>query len=82
MTGEEMTGEGMTGEATSAGRSDVLDLDSLLSAEELDLRQKVRDFTRQRIKPDIARWYEDAVFPLELAQELGELGVLGMHLEG
>ena len=62
--------------------SDVLALDTLLSAEELQVRQRVRDFTDQRIKPDIARWYEDAVFPLELAPELGELGVLGMHLEG
>lgn len=62
--------------------SDVLALDSLLSAEELQVRQRIRDFTDQRIKPDIARWYESAVFPLELAPELGELGVLGMHLEG
>ncbi|MGK3957917.1 acyl-CoA dehydrogenase family protein [Arthrobacter sp. R4] len=62
--------------------SDVLALDSLLSAEELQVRQKIRDFTDQRIKPDIARWYDSAVFPLELAPELGELGVLGMHLEG
>jgi glutaryl-CoA dehydrogenase len=62
--------------------SDVLALDTLLTAEELDVRQRIRDFTDQRIKPGIARWYEDAVFPLELAPELGELGVLGMHLEG
>lgn len=62
--------------------SDVLALDSLLSAEELQVRQRIRDFTDQRIKPDIARWYDSAVFPLELAPELGELGVLGMHLEG
>ncbi|WP_461187439.1 acyl-CoA dehydrogenase family protein [Arthrobacter sp. Z4-13] len=62
--------------------SDVLALDSLLTADELALRQKVRDFTDQRIRPDIARWYEDAVFPLEIAPELGELGVLGMHLTG
>lgn len=61
---------------------DVLALDSLLTADELSLREKVRDFTRQRIRPDIARWYEDGVFPLELAPELGELGVLGMHLDG
>lgn len=62
--------------------SDVLAIDSLLSAEELAVREKVRDFTNQRIRPGIAGWYEDGVFPLELAPELGELGVLGMHLEG
>jgi glutaryl-CoA dehydrogenase len=62
--------------------SDVLALDALLTAEELAVRERIRDFTEQRIRPDIARWYEDAVFPLELAPELGELGVLGMHLEG
>ncbi|MDQ0673807.1 glutaryl-CoA dehydrogenase [Pseudarthrobacter siccitolerans] len=62
--------------------SDILALDSLLTSEELALRQRVRDFTDQRIRPDIARWYDDAVFPLELAPELGELGVLGMHLKG
>ncbi|WP_427118025.1 acyl-CoA dehydrogenase family protein [Pseudarthrobacter scleromae] len=62
--------------------SDVLALDALLTPGEQEIQQKVRDFTAQRIRPNIARWYEDAVFPLELAPELGELGVLGMHLEG
>ncbi|MGO4228305.1 acyl-CoA dehydrogenase family protein [Arthrobacter sp. YAF34] len=62
--------------------SDVLAIDALLSAEELAVRERVRDFTDQRIRPGIAGWYEDAVFPLELAPELGELGVLGMHLQG
>jgi glutaryl-CoA dehydrogenase len=62
--------------------SDVLAIDSLLSAEELAVRERVRDFTDQRIRPGIAGWYEDGVFPLELARELGELGVLGMQLEG
>ncbi|MGO4119941.1 acyl-CoA dehydrogenase family protein [Arthrobacter sp. YAF16] len=62
--------------------SDVLAIDSLLSAEELAVRGKVRDFTSQRIRPGIAAWYDDGVFPLELAAELGELGVLGMQLEG
>ncbi|MDR6638201.1 acyl-CoA dehydrogenase family protein [Paenarthrobacter nitroguajacolicus] len=62
--------------------SDILALDSLLTADELAFREKVRDYTAQRIRPNIARWYEDAVFPREIAPELGELGVLGMHLEG
>jgi len=67
---------------STANTSDVLALDSLLTAEELALRERVRDYTAQRIRPNIARWYEDAVFPREIAPELGELGVLGMHLEG
>ncbi|MEV7472207.1 acyl-CoA dehydrogenase family protein [Pseudarthrobacter oxydans] len=62
--------------------SDVLALDALLTPREQEIQQKARDFTAQRIRPNIARWYDDAVFPLELAPELGELGVLGMHLEG
>ncbi len=61
---------------------DYLDLDGLLTAEEIALRQKVRDFVDERIKPNIAEWYETAVFSRGLAQELGELGVLGMHLHG
>jgi glutaryl-CoA dehydrogenase len=68
--------------ATLPDPSDVLALDSLLTPGELALRQRIRDFTDQRIKPNIGGWYDDAVFPLELAPELGELGVLGMHLEG
>ncbi|MDQ0819886.1 glutaryl-CoA dehydrogenase [Arthrobacter sp. V4I6] len=72
----------MSRTAEAADLSDVLAIDSLLSAEELAVREKVRDFTNQRIRPGIAEWYEDGVFPLELAPELGELGVLGMHLEG
>ncbi|MCI9871632.1 acyl-CoA dehydrogenase family protein [Arthrobacter humicola] len=73
---------GMNYEANLSDVSDVLAIDSLLSAEERTVRERVRDFTNQRIRPGIAGWYEDAVFPLELAPELGELGVLGMHLEG
>src|SRR6476659_10840452 len=73
---------GMNNEANLSDVSDVLAIDSLLSAEERTVRERVRDFTSQRSRPGIAGWYEDAVVPLELAPELGELGVLGMHLEG
>jgi len=72
----------MSSAAEITDASDVLAIDSLLSAEELAVRERVRDFTDQRIRPGIAGWYEDGVFPLELARELGELGVLGMQLEG
>ncbi|MFB9166000.1 acyl-CoA dehydrogenase family protein [Arthrobacter psychrochitiniphilus] len=62
--------------------SDVLNLDALLSEDELNLRRTVRRFVDERIRPNIATWYEDAVFPTEIVQEMGALGLLGMHLEG
>ncbi len=61
---------------------DYLGLDSLFSAGELALRDRVRDFVDERIRPDIAAWYEAAHFPRELVPELGALGLLGMHLTG
>ncbi|MCV2489049.1 acyl-CoA dehydrogenase family protein [Geodermatophilus sp. YIM 151500] len=61
---------------------DYLDLDSLLSADELELRARVRSFVDERIRPDVARWYEAAHFPRELVKEMGALGLLGMHLRG
>ena len=70
-------------EATAAvDPSDLISFDSLLSAEELALRDRVRTFVREEIKPNIAKWYEEARFPLEIVPELAKLGLLGMHLEG
>ncbi len=61
---------------------DYLNVDSLFAAEELVVRDRVRAFVDARIRPNINAWYEAACFPRELTRELGELGVLGMHLEG
>ena len=61
---------------------DYLNLDALLSADEIELRDKVRAFVRARITPNIKDWYERAVFPREIVKELGSLGLLGMHLAG
>ena len=61
---------------------DYLNLDALFTPDELALRDKVRDFVDRRIRPNIARWYEDAVFPREITTEMGDLGLLGMHLKG
>jgi glutaryl-CoA dehydrogenase len=62
--------------------SDFLDLDSLLSDEERMIQGAVRDFVQDRVLPDIGEWFERGVFPLEVAKELGGLGLLGMHLHG
>lgn len=61
---------------------DLISFDALLSEEELKLRSTVRDFVTATIRPNIAEWYENAVFPLEIVPEMAKLGLLGMHLKG
>jgi glutaryl-CoA dehydrogenase len=62
--------------------NDYLGIDHLLSDTERDIRDTVRAFVQDRIVPNVGEWFEQATIPLELAPELGKLGVLGMHLEG
>jgi glutaryl-CoA dehydrogenase len=61
---------------------DLIGIDSLLSAEELAQRTKVRTFVDAEIKPYIAEWYENAEFPRALVPKLASAGLLGMHLKG
>jgi glutaryl-CoA dehydrogenase len=61
---------------------DVLGLDHLLGDEELMLRDSVRRWVGDRILPEIGSWFEEGILPRELAKEVGDLGLLGMHLEG
>ncbi len=75
----------MSKEPVKAGRTDprdFLDIDALFSDEERLLRDTVRSFVADKILPDIADWFEEGVFPVELAKEMGALGLLGMHLDG
>ncbi len=61
---------------------DFLDIDPLLSDEERMVRDTSAQFVRDRVMPDIEKWFEAGEFPREVATELGRLGLLGMHLEG
>ncbi len=57
--------------------------DHLIGEEERDIRDTVRRFVDDRIRPEVAGWFESGQIPArDLARELGSLGVLGMHLEG
>ncbi len=63
--------------------SQLFALDSLLDADEIAIRDTVRDYANSRLRPHIADWFEDAKLPArEIAKELGQIGALGMHLEG
>jgi glutaryl-CoA dehydrogenase len=62
---------------------DLLDTDAMLAPEEVELRQTVRRFGEQRLRPHVGEWFEAGEVPVrELASEFGKLGLLGMHLEG
>ena len=56
---------------------DLLDLDADLPDEDRLLRDTVRKFADDRLRPHIRDWYEDGTLPArELAGEFGALGVL------
>ncbi|WP_411286264.1 acyl-CoA dehydrogenase family protein [Lapillicoccus sp.] len=58
-------------------------IDALLTEEERDIRDTVRDFGDKELRPHVATWFDEAKLPArDIARELGRLGLLGMHLEG
>jgi glutaryl-CoA dehydrogenase len=62
---------------------DFLDIDADLSGEERDIRDAVRGYAADQLMPYVADWYETGALPAaELAKGFGQLGLLGMHLEG
>jgi len=63
---------------------DIIDLDRMLSDEEKAIRSTVRQACEQLVEPHIMDWYEAGDLPAarELAKQFGEIGLLGMHLEG
>lgn len=62
---------------------DLVDVDSLLTEEEVDVRATARRFADERLRPSLPEWFETATIPARaLAKELGALGFLGMHLTG
>jgi len=71
-----------SGGAGKVDISDLLGVEHLLSDEERAVQELVRRVVRERLDPRIPAWFEAGELPRELARELGELGLLGMHLRG
>jgi glutaryl-CoA dehydrogenase len=62
---------------------DLIDVDSLHSDEELQIRAVVRRLVDDKVRPYVAGWYERGDLPVrDLAKEFAALGLLGMHLSG
>ena len=56
---------------------DFLDLDSLLSEEDKLVRETVRSFVDERVKPIIEECHREARFPFHLVPEMGRLDLFG-----
>ncbi len=63
-------------------RGDFLEVDAILDDEERLIRDTVRAFVADRVLPDVADWFAQGTIPVELAKEMGAMGLLGMHLDG
>ena len=61
---------------------DFLQVDRLFTEDERATRTRVRMFVADHVLPYIEGWFERGEFPTELARGFGELGILGMHLDG
>lgn len=61
----------------------LLGIDSVFDKDDLEWAGIVRGWLNDNVREHIGDWYLDGTIPArELAEGLGELGVLGMHLDG
>jgi glutaryl-CoA dehydrogenase len=61
---------------------DYMHFDSLLSEQELLVRQTARQFVDDRVMPVIRDAFNNALLPKHLIGEMGDLGFFGANLEG
>ncbi|MFT3660491.1 MAG: acyl-CoA dehydrogenase family protein [Gordonia sp. (in: high G+C Gram-positive bacteria)] len=61
---------------------DLFGIDTLLTADERDIAATTRAFVDQTLRPNLQGWFESSTMPRDLAKEFGNLGLLGMHLQG
>ncbi len=62
--------------------TDFLGLDDELDEVEQLVAQTTRRFVDEKFLPVVVEHFEAGTFPSELIPQIGELGLLGMHLEG
>ena len=60
---------------------DYYGIDELLTEEQRMMRDAVRDWVEAKFLPVVAQHHRDGTFPMELARDLGEMGVFGATLK-
>jgi glutaryl-CoA dehydrogenase len=61
---------------------DYYGFDELLTEEQRMMRDAVRDWVEAKFNPIVSQHHRDGTFPMELARDLGEMGVFGATLKG
>ena len=61
---------------------DYYGIDELLTEEQRMMRDAVRDWVEAKFLPIVSQHHRDGTFPMELAKDLGEMGVFGATLKG
>ena len=61
---------------------DPLFIEDLLDEEERMIRDAARDFAQKRLMPLIRDWHRHETFDPDIMRELGDMGFLGMQIEG
>ncbi len=59
---------------------DYYDVSALLTSEERQIRDSVREFVEAEALPHVSRWWEQGVFPRHLVPGFAGLGLLGANL--
>ena len=67
---------------TAIDPHDFVGIDHLLDDDEKAIRDTVREVVRERILPEVGDWFDQGILPREVFTELGQLGLMGAHLEG
>jgi glutaryl-CoA dehydrogenase len=62
--------------------TDFYRIDALLTQEEKEMRDAVRQFIDQECMPIIADYFDKGSFPLELIPRLAQMGLFGVHVDG
>lgn len=63
-------------------RTDLMNIDGMLSETERETRDRVAAFVDAEIRPNIANWFDSATLPVELLPKMAAEGLFGMHLSG
>ena len=61
---------------------DFLQIEALLTEQEITFRNRVRRFVDESCMPVVVRHFDEGTFPLHLADQMASLGLFGVHIEG